>query len=138
MFPYHGEALRFSGEVSLELEDVKWPERPDRGFYLMPDWSLYHNGSMSGYSRALRTLQSEPYVLINRADAQRFQIQDGQMVKIRDFTLKAIVSEDVEPGTLRLPQVFRDINFQQLVPIRRDPETGQVVFEENITEVKKV
>ncbi len=138
LFPYHGEALRL-GEAHPEVPSPEpWPGRDGNRLYLLPEWPLYHNGSMSGHSKALRQLQPEPYGLISTVDAARLAIQDGQMVKLRDLNLKVRVSEDVEPGVLRLPQVFRDINFQQLVSIRRDPETGALALEDNTAEVQKV
>jgi|Deesub1362B_J571_1020462.scaffolds.fasta_scaffold00482_9 NADH-quinone oxidoreductase chain G len=142
MYPYHGEPLRgVEGEFDVEaLDEVARPSETEK-FILLMDRPLYHSGTQSRRSKALRSIKEEPVVLINPEDSQQKGLKDSDMVKLvsekDSLTVRLHVSEDVISGTLRLCNTFSEVSFSRLVNYRVDPVTTAVVFTENRVRLEK-
>ncbi len=88
--------------VQPGLPDIK--KSKDFPFVLLAGSSLNHQGAFSRYSKALTEVASECLVEINRKDAQKLQIHNGDMVEIESsrgkIKLKAKVTDKSPEGVL--------------------------------------
>lgn len=84
-----------------EMMDHTSEEYP---LYLVTETVLQHSGSLSALSKNLDSVVPEPYIQINPEDAERYGIKHDFFVKVTSkkgsVFLKAIVTEEVEPGTV--------------------------------------
>ena len=117
LWPYNGEPLRgVEEEVEIQgLDDIK-PLKVEA--VLQPDRPLYHSGSMSRHSKALKSIEDAPKVVIGEALSEKLSLKDGDRVRVTTErgTLKATVSIDSTLGDERvfLSNTFSEGNFSSL------------------------
>lgn len=98
----------------------------------------WHTMTRTGHIAALLKVNSEPFIALHPADAQKFNLQDGQSVEVRSrrgrAILKANLSDKIRPGVLFAPfhwgMVFlggeggacNDLTSRAFDPISKEPE----------------
>ncbi len=142
IYPYHGEPLRgVEGEFDVEALKGPYGGGPE-GLRLILDRPLYHSGSQSRRSRALRSLQDSPVLCLSPEDARDLGLEDADMVRVTSskgmLKVKVAISEDVASGTARLSNTFSEVHFSRLVGIRQDPVTTGGVFTDNLVKIEKL
>ena len=91
-----------------EMPDDKYP------FILSTGRTLYNYnvGNMTQKSNAIRQKQSKNFVEINRLDAERLEVADGQLVTVSTrrgkVTVQVVVGDRVRKGALWMPFHFVD------------------------------
>ena len=117
LWPYNGEPLRgVEEEMEIQgLDDIK-PLKAEA--VLQPDRPLYHSGSMSRHSKALKSIEDAPKVVVGEALSEKLSLKDGDRVRVTTErgTLKATVSIDSTLGDERvfLSNTFSEGNFSSL------------------------
>jgi len=85
----------------------------------------YHTGTMTRRSPRLEREAPEPYVEINRVDARRLGIADGDRVAVTSrrgkITLKARVTRRIVPGTIFIPFHYSEAPANRLTNAALDP-----------------
>jgi formate dehydrogenase alpha subunit len=85
----------------------------------------YHSGTMTRRVAALDWLVSEGSVEIHPADARRFAVQEGGMVRLRSrrgtITTRARVTEGIAPGSVFMPFHFAEAAANMLTHAALDP-----------------
>ena len=113
-----------TGDGKAHLVAVDWmepPEIPDEeyplwltNFRLVGHW---HTGTMSRESPSLQKRWPEQYVMINPADAQKFTIKDGDLVKVEtrrgEVITRAVVTDHIREGVIGMPNHWQ-VNFLTL------------------------
>jgi predicted molibdopterin-dependent oxidoreductase YjgC len=104
-------------------------ENPDEKFpiYLTTGrvLSQYHTGTMTMKTRDLNELDPECFVELSGKDADDYQIQDGDMIRVAsrrgEIRAKARVSEKAVKGTIFIPFHYSDAAANVLTNPARDP-----------------
>jgi formate dehydrogenase alpha subunit len=85
------------------------PASPDT-FTLVFGQTLFHSGKLSTRAKGLLLLQSEPFVILNTADAARLGIAESDRVKISNsrgsVIIVAKIRDRVPPGVAWFPEHF--------------------------------
>lgn len=85
----------------------------------------YHTGTMTRRSPKLEREAPEPYVEINRTDAKRLGIRDGERVMVSSargsITLKASVTTRIIPGSIFIPFHYAEAPANRLTNAALDP-----------------
>jgi len=85
----------------------------------------YHTGTMTRRSPKLEREAPEPYVEINKGDAKRLGIGDGERVMVSSrrgaITLKARVTERIVQGTVFIPFHYAEAAANKLTNAALDP-----------------
>jgi len=85
----------------------------------------YHTGTMTRRSPKLEREAPEPYVEINRGDATRLGINDGERVIITSrrgsIALKARSTQRIIPGTIFIPFHYAEAAANRLTNAALDP-----------------
>ncbi|MGQ9588511.1 MAG: molybdopterin oxidoreductase family protein, partial [Thermoplasmata archaeon] len=88
----------------------------------------YHTGTMTRRSPKLEREASEPYVEVNRGDASRMGVSDGERVMVSSrrgsITLKARVTERIMPGTIFIPFHYAEAAANMLTNAALDPSAN--------------
>ncbi len=113
--------------------DIRWtlpePSPQGEGFDLQVGQSLFHAGKMSTYASGLTTLLDSPVLLMNPEDAERLEIEDGELVQLSAEGEQVMVqlpvkaSKKIAEGTLFVPEHF-SLNVKTLLPLTLDATTG--------------
>lgn len=111
-------------------------ETPDKEYpFLLTTGRIlfrYHTGTMSARSNALQSVAPEARVEINREDAERLAIKDGQEVKVKSrrgtISLKAKVTERSPRGVLFIPIHFNHASANALTNNLLDPHSKTPEF----------
>ncbi len=117
LWPYNGEPLRgVEEEIEVEgLEDIKPLKAP---MLLQPDRPLYHSGTISRHSKAIRSIEDAPKVVIGRALSEKLSLKDGDRVRVTTErgSLEATVSIDSTLSDQRVfvSNTFSEANFSSL------------------------
>lgn len=91
----------------------------------------FHTGTMSRNSVILNKIVSEPYVEINPADAQNYDIVEGEIVAVStrrgSIRLKARIDRQPKPNVLFIPFHFKEacanvLTIDALDPVCKIPE----------------
>lgn len=115
-------------KASAESPDEEYP------LLLTTDRSLYHyhSATMTRRVEGLEILDSEELLKINQIDADRFGLDDGEMVKVTSrrgqISVRTQVTEVCPPGLVSMSFHFRESPTNQLTnaaldPIAKIPET---------------
>lgn len=91
----------------------------------------------------LREKCPEPFLEIHPADARKYDIKDGDLVKVgtlRGYVrLKSRVTEDMLPGVVNMMHGWEEANANILTDDEaRDPITGYTEFRVNLCRVEKI
>lgn len=85
----------------------------------------YHTGTMTRRSPKLEREAPEPYVEVNRNDAKRLGISDGDRVAVSSrrgrIALKARVTDRIIPGTIFIPFHYAEAPANRLTIAALDP-----------------
>ena len=85
----------------------------------------FHTGTLTRRSPTLNELLSEGYVEVNPTDAEKLEISEGEMVKIKsrrgEIVIKTRVSEVVPKGVVFIPFHFREAAANALTNAALDP-----------------
>ncbi len=85
----------------------------------------FHTGTMTRKSAGLNALVPTAYCELNKADAERLGIEDGETVRVESrrgaIELEAKVEERVEPGVLFIPFHFWEAAANELTNTALDP-----------------
>ena len=140
LWPYKGEPLRGMVEAFQVdgLEDIR-PVKTNT--LLQPDRPLYHSGSISRHSKALRSIEDEAFVIIGHGKAESMGVQDGDTVRLTTDrgTVKAKVRVDstVDDNTVYLSNTFTDVNFSS-VSVYEISRLGSLSLDKNTVKLEKV
>ncbi|NPA47253.1 MAG: molybdopterin-dependent oxidoreductase [Thermococci archaeon] len=107
-----------------QLMAVDWrepPEMPDEeypfwltNFRLVGHW---HTGTMSFESKSLEKRWPDEYVMINKEDARKLGVKDGELVKVEtrrgSILVRASVTDQIMEGVIAMPNHWQ-INFLTL------------------------
>jgi NADH-quinone oxidoreductase subunit G len=78
--------------------------------YLVTANVLQHSGSLSVLSKNLDSVVPDAYLQVNRNDAEKYRIGQGEFVKVKskrgDIYLKALITDEVPEGTVFAPVHF--------------------------------
>jgi predicted molibdopterin-dependent oxidoreductase YjgC len=85
----------------------------------------YHTGTMTRRSPKLEREAPEPYVELNRGDAKKLEIVDGERVMVSSrrgaITLKARVTDRIIPGSIFIPFHYAEAAANRLTNAALDP-----------------
>jgi NADH-quinone oxidoreductase chain G len=110
LWPYHGEPLRGEiGEVP-HAEEVKREHRSDA--YLAPEKLLFHSGTLSRRSYALRKIYPEPRLVIGPDQARKIDVNEGDGVTVSTDHGSVDIPVSID-DTIRDARVFLSNNFEQ-------------------------
>jgi len=111
--------LRFpNGKLKLNLhEHLQAAEVPDHNYPLVLITGLvfgqFHSRTRTGKVPALNRAVSEAFAEINPSDAKKYQVSDGEMVKVSSkrgmVRVRAKINDSVMAGNLFLPYHFSDL-----------------------------
>ncbi len=115
-------------KVSAELPDKEFP------LLLTTDRSLYHyhTSTMTRRVKGLRILNEEELLMINSADAKKFNIIDGEMVRVKsrrgEVNVKVKITDVCQKGVVSMTFHFFETPTNELTicavdPIAKIPET---------------
>ncbi len=98
-------------DARLEVRWLAPPELPpagdDEAVLLVPQKRLYDDGTLIEHSRILEAWVPAPLVYVSQADADRFGVQDGDMVNVvveeESVTLTARVNDRMPAGVALIP-----------------------------------
>ncbi len=91
----------------------------------------YHTGSMTRQSKPLSTYRPEELAQVNKTDAERLGIKDGDLIRVSSrrgqVEVKAAVTEAVPPGVMFMTFHFHEspvnvLTNNKLDPISKTPE----------------
>jgi len=122
-----GKFIPLSYKPPMELPDAEFP------LLLTTERSLfhYHTGTMTRKVKGLNTFRGEELVEINPADAARFNISEGDLLKITsrrgDISARAKVTNTSPPGVISMSFHFAEsptnaITSTHLDPVSKIPE----------------
>ncbi len=98
-------------------------------FALQVGQSLFHAGQMSTYAAGLTTLLDAPVILIHPEDADRLELDEGEMVQLSAEASKQVLelpikySKKIAEGTLFVSEHF-SLTVKTLLPFVVDETTG--------------
>jgi predicted molibdopterin-dependent oxidoreductase YjgC len=117
----------------MKFSPVKYNSQPcpEDGYplTLFVGTTLYQFGSGSRTLRSsrLRKLLPEAFVELNKTDAKKLKIKDGDSVKVMsptgEVTALAKISDTLNQGTVFMPEVFHEVQVKRLFDIVLDPRT---------------
>ncbi len=85
----------------------------------------YHTGTMTRRSPKLEREAPEPYVEVNRTDARRLGVSDGERVMVSSrrgsISLKARVTDRIIPGSIFIPFHYAEAAANRLTNAALDP-----------------
>jgi predicted molibdopterin-dependent oxidoreductase YjgC len=85
----------------------------------------YHTGTMTRRSHKLEREAPEPYAEINKSDAKRLSINDGERVAVSSrrgsITLKARVTDRIILGSIFIPFHYAEAAANRLTNAALDP-----------------
>ncbi len=114
---YKTKAAVYRFETSQKKTDAIKANR-DYPFVILTGSSLRHHGTYSRYSDSLVSLASECFVEINRQDAKKAGIANGDNVKVESaqgkIKLKAKTTGNVPEGTIFVPEDYEWIPVNSL------------------------
>jgi predicted molibdopterin-dependent oxidoreductase YjgC len=114
----------------VEMTDEEYP------LMLMTGRRLYHyHATMTRKVKGLNQLMSEETVQINPADADVFNVTDGEMIRVAsrqgEVTVRARVTGDVPAGIVAMAFHFAECPTNELIssqPDTLDPVTGTPAY----------
>ncbi|GBE04917.1 MAG TPA: NADH dehydrogenase (quinone) subunit G [Nitrospirae bacterium] len=125
LWPYHGKPLR--GEINELPASAEAPEDYKEDLYLVIDKPLFHSGSLSRKSPALRKICPEPLLRIGPGHAQKLGLKDGDLVDVSTskggFDVTLSVDDCLGDGKVYLSNNFEDRGVLSLMGYRLDPVT---------------
>jgi NADH-quinone oxidoreductase chain G len=109
LWPYHGEPLR--GQL-FEVAQGKGNGRNyDDGMYLAVDRPLFHSGTLSQKSSALRRISPEPALKVGTENAGKLGIKDGEVVILStecgEITVPVSIDDSITDRRIMLSNNFR-------------------------------
>ncbi len=125
MWPYHGEPLR--GEVEVIPDPV--PVRHDYGsdLYLTLERPLFHSGTISRRSSALRKIYPEPSLKIGAGNAEKLGLKNGEKVNVStehgNTDLMVAIDDSIRDNRVLLSNNFKGKGAFGLLGCRIDPVT---------------
>jgi predicted molibdopterin-dependent oxidoreductase YjgC len=135
VFLHNGDFSRGKGKfMALEYRPSAEKATKTYPLILTTDRSLYHyhSSTMTRRVDGLAELESEELIKIHPQDAERFGIEDGQMVEVSSkrgkVTARADVTEICQPGMVSMTFHFaesptNEITNPALDPVAKIPET---------------
>ena len=125
LWPYHGEPLR--GEIHELPAMVDGSAAYKSDFYLAPEKTLFHSGTISRRSPALMKISPEPTLKVGTAAAEKLGLQDGDIVQISTSAGSSEVSISLD-GSIKDNKVLLSNNFEgkgvfSLLTYKLDPVT---------------
>ena len=143
MWPYLGEPLRgMEGDFPVEgLHDL--PEiKPEERCRLLPEHPLFHLGTLSRHSRALKEIYPSAHLVVNPLLAERFGLHNGDVVRAAtaqgSVELPLAVSTDVSDGIVYLSNTFENAGAMGLLNYAVDPVTGSLQLDDNFVTLEKI
>ncbi|OGS44378.1 MAG: formate dehydrogenase subunit alpha [Euryarchaeota archaeon RBG_13_57_23] len=101
----------------------------------------YHTGTMTRRSSKLEREAPEPYVEMNKGDAKRLGISEGDRVSVSSrrgtINLKARVTERIIPGSIFIPFHYAEAAANRLTNAALDPESKIPEFKVCAADVQK-
>ncbi|MEW6409431.1 MAG: NADH-quinone oxidoreductase subunit NuoG [Nitrospirota bacterium] len=98
LWPYKGEPLRGEvRELPVGVESRKERLRKDGVIYLIVDTPLFHSGTMSRRSPALRKICPDAVLKANPMLLKRLDISQGDIVKVTSDRSSIVVKVGIEP-----------------------------------------
>jgi predicted molibdopterin-dependent oxidoreductase YjgC len=140
LWPYHGEPLR--GEIHELPAMVDGTADYKADFYLAPEKTLFHSGTISRRSPALMKISPEPTLKVGTAAAEKLGLQDGDMVQVSTSAGSSEVSISLD-GSIKDNKVLLSNNFKgkgvyRLLTYKLDPVTRAPGIEGCEVTIKKV
>jgi NADH-quinone oxidoreductase chain G len=143
MWPYLGEPLRgMEGDFPVEgLQDLPEIKREER-LRLLPEHPLFHLGTLSRHSRALKEIYPSAHLTVNPLSAERFGLHNGDVVRAAtargSVELPLMVSLDVTDGIVYLSNTFENAGAMGLLNYATDAVTGSLQLDDNFVTLLKV
>lgn len=105
--------------------------------------NLYFTHSQHRNILSLRAKVPENLLKINPEDAKKYDIQDGNLVRVENLRgsveIKALVTEDILPGTVHMMHGWEDSNANLFIDDEaRDPISGYTEMRATLCSVKKI
>lgn len=125
LWPYNGEPLR--GEIE-EVPVIAETERDYKaGLYLFIERPLFHSGTISRRSPALRKICPEPTLKIGSEYAEKAGLKDGDMVNIStalgSLSVPVSIDTSINDNKVFLSNNFKDRGVFSLLNYSIDPVT---------------
>jgi len=125
MWPYHGEPLR--GEVK-EIPAATTDSRSYKGdLYLALERPLFHSGTISRRSSALRKIYPEPGLRIGTGHAGKLGLNDGDRVNVStahgDINVLVTIDDSIKDNKVLLSNNFEGKGVFSLLDYSIDPVT---------------
>ncbi len=125
LWPYNGKPLRGElkeiPEVAVESRDYK------AGSYLALERPLFHSGTLSGRSPALRKISPEPELKIGVQQAETMGLREGDSVNITtalgSMSLKVSIDDSINDNKVLLSNNFKGRGVFSLLKYSLDPIT---------------
>ncbi len=139
LWPYHGEPLRGGINEVPAAEEKSHEYKADS--YLALDQLLFHSGTLSRRSPALKKICPEPTVKVGVEIAWRLGLKDGDNVRIStargSINLPVSIDESINNNKFFLSNNFEDKGVFSLVSYSLDPVTKAPGIEGCEVAVKK-
>ncbi len=117
LWPYNGEPLR-GVEEEFEVEGLDDIKPLKAAMVLQPDRPLYHSGTISRHSKAIRSIEDEAVVVIGVKKAEPLGLRDGDRVKVTtergSFQATLRIDTTVDDERVFISNTFTDANFSQV------------------------
>jgi formate dehydrogenase major subunit/formate dehydrogenase alpha subunit len=126
LWPYNGEPLR--GEIE-EVPVITETERDYKAdFYLFIERPLFHSGTISRMSPALRKICPEPTLKIGSEYAEKARLKDEDMVDIStalgSLSVSVSIDTSINDNRVFLSNNFKDRGVFSLLNYSVDPVTN--------------
>lgn len=139
LWPYKGEPLRgVESEITMPEDDGFTPDM----YPVLTEKNLFHSGTLSRYSPALKSIRSEPFALMGADVADGLGITHGDKIKItagkRSLVLVCGVDISIKDSTIRVTNVFEGVNVMSFLDYTIEPTTKTSVLNPLEIKVEKV
>jgi len=126
-----------SGKARFIALEAQWPEARTEGPLLMNTGRVrdhWHTMTRTALSARLAQHIREPYIALHPDDAQKYTIQDGELVRVSnhrgELLVRATVTDDQRPGDVFVPMHWTSRyssagRMGSLISKHRDPLSGQ-------------
>jgi len=128
LWPYNGEPLR--GEVREIPSAIGMPCEYKADFYLALEKPLFHSGTLSRRSSALRKIYPEPLLKISPQNAEKLKLREGDMANISTaqgtMSIPVSIDASITDNRVLLSNNFEDkgvfslLNYN-IAPITKAP-----------------
>ncbi|NOX19988.1 MAG: NADH-quinone oxidoreductase subunit NuoG [Nitrospirae bacterium] len=140
IWPYKGEPLR-GVEETYEIQGLDNIRPIKSGQVLQLDRPLYHSGSISRHSKALRSIEDEAFIVISTKKAEGLGLADGDIVKLitdrGSLQARIKIDSTVDEDNIYISNTFTEANFGSLSGYEAG-RLGSLSLDKNPVKLEKV